>query len=662
MQVVDLPEDVEVGEAVGTLEANPDVAYAEPNFEREAAVIPNDPEYPELWALPKMGMPAAWDLATGSSSVIVAVIDTGVAYDHPDLAANIWTNDDPAGGGDSDGNGFVDDTHGWDFVQEDAAPLDFHLHGTHVAGTIGAKGNNNLGLPGVNWDVSLMPVRAGDFYGSFDSSDTIAAYTYACQNGARVVNGSFGGPGFSQAELDAINAPVCANTLFVFAAGNDGVNMDTAGPLEYPCAYDSARIICVAASTELDGRASFSNYGATSVDIAAPGTDIFSTFPAWDFVGQLESFEDPGFGARWALPTTTNGGQLWGRTGQFQSAATFSLADSPPIGATPVPYVKNSLNQIVNDAAFANLTGKRGCFLQYDLRHDIDDGGDFLRIFGGTTNVPASISTEIVSLWSIDPSDEFVLVQDDLSMFDGVPAVYLKLQLDANNDDEVGDGAFLDAVGAVCLDPGVETYDRLDGTSMAAPQVSGVAALMIARNPALTVAQTRSIILGTADPVPAFSNPVPLVATGARLDALDAVEHAVLPPAPTIGSARPARSRPRAPRSSSPAKATRSSAASTPRRSRRASRRSTTPASPRASTPSASARPPRSARPTRPRACGPWTRWPRSRRRSTPARPAPSRPRPRPSRSRTSRAGSPSSAASTAAPTPPAPRPRSTTA
>ncbi len=535
MQVVDLPDDVAVGEAVGTLEANPDVAYAEPNFERKAAAIPNDPEYPELWALPKMGMPAAWDLATGSTSVIVAVIDTGVAYDHPDLAPNIWTNDDPAGGGDSDGNGFVDDTHGWDFVQEDAVPLDFHYHGTHVAGTIGAKGNNNLGLPGVNWDVSLMPVRAGDFYGSFDSSDTIAAYTYACQNGARVVNGSFGGPGFSQAELDAINSPACANTLFVFAAGNDGYNMDTVGPLEYPCAYNTARIICVAASNETDGRASFSNYGATSVDIAAPGTDIFSASPVWDFVGQLESFEDPGFGARWALPTATNGGPLWGRTAEFKSAATFSLADSPSVvTGTPIPYANNTINQVVNDLELADLTGKRGCFLQYDLRHDIDVG-DFLRIYGGTTNVPAAITTEIVSLWSISPSTEFVLVQDDLSMFDGAPAVYLKVQLESNNDGNVGDGAFLDAVGAVCLDPGVENYQRLDGTSMAAPQVSGVAALMIARNPDLTVTQTRNIILATANTVPGFSVPVPLVATGARLDALDAVEHAVLPPAPTIG-------------------------------------------------------------------------------------------------------------------------------
>ncbi len=537
MQVVDLPADVGVGEAVATFEANPDVAYAEPNFTREALAIPNDPEYGELWALPKMSMPAAWDLTTGSSSVIVAVIDTGIAYDHPDLAANIWTNDDPAGGGDSDGNGFVDDTHGWDFVQEDAVPLDFHYHGTHVAGTIGAKGNNNLGLPGVSWDVSLMPVRAGNFYGSFASSDTIAAYTYACQNGARVVNGSFGGPGFSQAELDAINSPACANTLFVFAAGNDGLNMDTVGPLQYPCAYGSARIICVAASNETDGRPAYSNYGATSVDIAAPGNDIFSASPVWDFVGQLESFEDPGFGARWALPSATNGGPLWNRTAEFKSAATFSLADSPSVTfGTPVMYGNNTINQVANDLPLADLTGKRGCFLQYDLRHDIE-AGDFLRIFGGTTNVPAAITTPIASLWSTTPSTEFVLVQDDLSMFDGVPSVYLKFQLESNNDGVVRDGAFLDAVGAVCLDPGVENYQRLDGTSMAAPQVSGVAALMLARNPALTVAQTRNIILGTADPVPAFST---LVATGGRVNALDAVEHAVLPPAPTI-NARPVR-------------------------------------------------------------------------------------------------------------------------
>ncbi len=539
MQVVDLPDDVAVGEAVGTLEANPDVAYAEPNFEREAAAEPNDPEYSQLWALPRMGMPAAWDLETGSSSVIVAVIDTGVAYDHPDFAENIWTNDDDAGGNvDDDNNGKVDDTHGWDFVQEDAVPLDFNRHGTQVAGTIGAKGNNDLGLTGVNWDVSLMPVRAGDFYGSFDSSDTIAAYTYACQNGARVVNGSFGGPGFSQAELDAINSPACANTLFVFAAGNDGVNMDTAGPLEYPCAYNSARIICVAASDETDGRAPYSNYGATSVDIAAPGNDIFSASPAWDFVGQLESFEDPGFGARWALPTTTAGGPLWGRTDDFKSAATFSLADSPPVTAgTPVPYAENTINEVVNDLPLADLAGKRGCFLQYDLRHDIDLG-DLLRIYGGATKTPAEITTEIVSMWSITPSGVFVLVQDDLSMFDGAPSVYLKLQLASNGEAGTSATARSSTPWArSCLIPGAEEPTKTTRRNLDS-RAAGVR-----RRRAHDRAKPGADRRADAQHHPRHRRPgARVLESGAarcdrrRLDALDAVEHAVLPPAPAINS------------------------------------------------------------------------------------------------------------------------------
>jgi subtilisin family serine protease len=280
------------------LERNPEVLYAEPNWIYHTSATPNDPRFPDLWGLNQpsdadIDAPEAWDLQTGSGNVIVAVVDSGVAYDHPDIAPNRWLNDDPPGGGDSDGNGFVDDLNGWDFVDNDNTPIDENGHGTHVAGTIGAQGNNGIGTTGVNWDVSLMAVRAADAWGQLTDARIADAFSYACKNGARVVNGSFGGTGSSHLMYDAIVAPECANTLFVFAAGNDG--QDTGLHPRYPCNYGGAtNVICVAATDRNDQLAGFSNYGASSVHLAAPGVDILSTMPGRQTVTPLDDFEAAG--------------------------------------------------------------------------------------------------------------------------------------------------------------------------------------------------------------------------------------------------------------------------------------------------------------------------------------------------------------------------------
>ena len=232
LSLVKLPEGASVTAEAQALEDNPSVEFAEPNYVRHlTATVPNDPRFADLWGLNQaadhdIDAPEAWDLNTGSPGVIVAVIDSGVAYTHPDLARNIWINDDPAGGGDNDGNGRVDDTRGWDFVQEDNTPLDFNGHGTHVAGTIGAQGNNALGVTGVNWDVAIMPLRAADAYGGLTDADIAQAMSYACQNGADIINGSFSGALPNLAISNAITSGACANTLFVFAAGNDGINLE----------------------------------------------------------------------------------------------------------------------------------------------------------------------------------------------------------------------------------------------------------------------------------------------------------------------------------------------------------------------------------------------------------------------------------------------------
>jgi subtilisin family serine protease len=270
-----------VAEAVADLEASPDVAYAEADqprraFERypdEALVDDdgnplNDQPFANLWAFHNtgqtideqagstgadIGAPSAWDVTTGSKDITVAVVDSGVDRSHPDLFANL--------------------VPGYDFAYDDADPTDYEGHGTHVAGIIGARGNNGTGVTGVAWDTSLMPVQALDADGAGYTSDIVAADTYAATHGARIVNASFGGSSPSQSEYDAIrNAP---NVLFVVAAGNDGRNNDSRPT--YPCAYNLPNILCVAATDNTDHLASFSNVGRSSVDLAAPGVDIYST-------------------------------------------------------------------------------------------------------------------------------------------------------------------------------------------------------------------------------------------------------------------------------------------------------------------------------------------------------------------------------------------------
>jgi subtilisin family serine protease len=248
------------------------VRYAEPNYIVKATVVPNDPYYPQLWGMEKISAPTAWNTTTGSNNVVVGVVDTGINYNHEDLSANVWSNPGvnncPAG------------THGFNAVNQTCNPADDHFHGTHVSGTIGAVGNNNKGVVGVNWTTSIMGLKFLDASGSGTNEGAIEAIDWAIRAkqagvNVRVLSNSWGGGGFSQALLDEIRLAYSNDILFVAAAGNSNVNVDSTS--FYPCAYDSPNVICVAASDQNDNRASFSNYGATSVDLAAPGVDTFST-------------------------------------------------------------------------------------------------------------------------------------------------------------------------------------------------------------------------------------------------------------------------------------------------------------------------------------------------------------------------------------------------
>ncbi|MFM8892450.1 MAG: S8 family peptidase, partial [Planctomycetia bacterium] len=261
-----------------------------------SAVVPNDPSFRRLWGLDNSGQtggvvdadidaPEAWDVTTGSRGVVVAVIDSGVDFNHPDLAANMWRNPgETAGDGvDNDGNGFVDDVYGWNFAANTPNVFDDNSHGTHVAGTIGAVGNDGRGVAGVNWQVSIMALKFLDSSGSGSTSAAIAALNYATMMrrtyGVNVVatNNSWGGGGSSPALRAAIAAGSTAGILCIAAAGNEGVNNDVTG--SYPANDVGTSGIAVAAVDSSNRLASFSNYGATRVQVCAPGVGIYSTTP-----------------------------------------------------------------------------------------------------------------------------------------------------------------------------------------------------------------------------------------------------------------------------------------------------------------------------------------------------------------------------------------------
>ncbi len=284
-----LPDDHSVQQGLDVVKGLGGVKFVEPNYVVSAAqLFPDDPDFTELWGMHNTGQsggtadadidaPEGWEIATGSSDVIVGIIDTGIDYTHPDLAANIWTNpgEIPGNGIDDDGNGYIDDVYGWNFFNDDNDPMDDHGHGTHVAGTVGAVGDNALGVTGVAWSVSLAALKFLGADGSGFTSDAVRAVEYATMMGFDITNNSWGGGGFSLALYEAIEAAGAAGQLFVAAAGNDGLDNDTFP--QYPSSYDLDNIIAVAATDDEDALAGFSNYGATSVDLAAPGVSIYST-------------------------------------------------------------------------------------------------------------------------------------------------------------------------------------------------------------------------------------------------------------------------------------------------------------------------------------------------------------------------------------------------
>jgi thermitase len=505
-----------VKDAVARLESQPGVVDAQPNYRYHAlAAAPNDTHFGNLWGL--TGVPVsvdvlpAWDRSRGAGQVI-AVVDTGVDLTHPDI--NLWTG--PGG------------IHGHDFVDNDTVPDDYNIHGTHVAGTAAAIADNGIGVAGVAPQAQIMAVRALDGDGSGSTSAIANGIVFAANSGAGVINLSLGGPsGGGDATMSgAIATAESKGAVVVAAAGNENSNNDSSPTT--PCTLPNANLICVASVTKTGSRSSFSNFGATTVDLGAPGgdgsgianQDILSAKPAYaapafgdTFEGTLGSWTASGAGLAWGIGTQG--------VGPGDPLTKHSAQDSP--GAN---YQDDTDSELEKTTAL-NLTGQRGCRLDFFLaRAGIESGFDFV---GVGINTAAGISGTLFT-----GSSGGFFRHEEMSMpeADGRNDVH---PIFAFMSDEInfGDGAYIDDFNVVCRGnsypnaiaddafPAGGDYTAIAGTSMATPHVAGVAALVRAIDPGASPSQIVQALKNGAKPTAGMAG---VTVTGGVVDAVAAMD------------------------------------------------------------------------------------------------------------------------------------------
>lgn len=484
----------------------PDVLWAQPNYQH--APLTNDTNYALLWALENTGQivnstasttpdhdidaPEAWTKNEGDD-VMVAVIDSGVAFNHPDLLARMW-----------DGSSCVNENgaaitggcqHGYDFEDEDANPLPTSSdHGTHVAGTIAATGGNNLGTIGVAPKAKVMALKT-----ALTTAELQRAIAFAERNGATIINASYGGPAEDLLEKEALEK---FDGVIVAAAGNEGA--DHADTPSYPCDYDLANIVCVAATDQGDGLAGFSDYGAGSVDVGAPGTNILSTVPTSTtlFSEDFDEVTTPALPSTFTSVSTTD----WGTFGTETQKVLYG-------DAVHFPYEDAVIANTAVESSVVDLSGTSNATLSFHTWCDTEYGAAFVNadamfLYFGTTDA----GFESVDVWNeftidddVDDSNIAPLNTRTISIPDGLRTSAFRFRFswftNGNGDTGTnGEGCFVDDVVLTTLDDGTsEQYAFKDGTSMAAPHVSGVAALVKGYNTNIAVSKLKEIILNTGD-------------------------------------------------------------------------------------------------------------------------------------------------------------------
>lgn len=473
---------------MAALKADPSVESVEPNYLRHFDALPNDTRFSEMWGLNNTGQKvenvtgiasddvkflAARALSkTATDEIVVAVIDSGVDPVHPDLAANIWVNPlEKAGNGkDDDGNGYRDDIHGYDFDGGSPDSSDSGYHGTHVSGTIAAVGNNGAGVIGISDKVKILPLRISSDGEEFSTFAEIEALDYATalrNRGVNIVaiNASYGGGYPSDTEQDAIQAAGDAGIIMVCAAGNDGLNNDNYP--HYPASYQLSNQIVVAASTSTDSLASFSDYGANTVNLAAPGVSILSTQPS--------TFTLQAGGVPYSFSTYTNSGLTTGFGAPIIDCGDGnSAADFPAKVSGGIALVRRGTQSDSSKVSLAMAAGAKAVFIY--------------------NNVSGGFSGSLPSTGNWVPT--YAIPQS--------AGLAIKAKLPSN--------------GGVVV---TGNYQYLDGTSMATPHVTGAVAFAALNFPADTMARRRLRILSAVDVIPDFQG---RLTTGGRLNLLKIVD------------------------------------------------------------------------------------------------------------------------------------------
>lgn len=568
MEIVDKAKSIE--QIVKELKKTGVVEYAEPDYMLHINAMPNDPRFIEQWALDNTGQNGgtvdadidaleAWGIITGGSDIVVGVIDTGVVYDHEDLATNMWVNSEeiPGNGIDDDGNGYIDDIYGIDAFNNDSDPYDDNFHGTHVSGTIGALGGNGIGVTGVNWNVKIMALKFLSSDGWGWTSDAIECLEYAIKMktlygvNLKLTSNSWGGGGYSQALYDAIAASGNAGMLFIAAAGNS-FNDNDGNPLwGYPSSYDLSNIIAVASTNRYDNLSYFSSYGAASVDLGAPGEEILSTIPqsttglyysgTYDLMYFAFGFEGiNGAASRQSVMQKTL--DYYG----LQQADSILIVDDDE-GGNYESYYTDALtalgytNHTVITVGSSCSDGPSSIAMQgYNL---------VIWFTGANWGCTLSPADQTALATFLDSGGNFFLTGQDIGYEIGASTFYtnyLKARYISDStpaDKFYGTGIFVgdildlswNCVEGACNQYWIDTieplsgaspaylsdfYAYLSGTSMATPHVSGAAALIWAQNPSYDFNNVKTLILNTVDPLPALAGNV---LSGGRLNVNNAI-------------------------------------------------------------------------------------------------------------------------------------------